>query len=267
MNGKNIKKIVKDKYAGIAKQKNNSQKCRGLTSCCDSSNVDYSMFNDDYSNLRGYNADADLGLGCGIPTEYAQIKKGDTVLDLGSGAGNDVFVTRQIVGEKGKVIGLDMTEEMIDKAIINNRKLGYKNVEFILGDIEEMPVENQSIDVVVSNCVLNLVPNKMKAFSEIFRVLKSDGHFCISDIVIRGKLTDELRKSAELYAGCVSGALEEDDYLKIIKNSGFNKIETQKRKRVEIPETILNEYLSNEGIEDFKKDIIGIFSITVVGYK
>ncbi|HED38381.1 MAG TPA: arsenite methyltransferase [Ignavibacteria bacterium] len=267
MNGKNIKEIVKDKYASIAKQRNNPQKCRGVTSCCDSSNADYSMFNDDYSNLRGYNADADLGLGCGIPTEYAQIKKGDTVLDLGSGAGNDVFVARQIVGEKGKVIGLDMTEEMIDKAIINNQTLGYKNVEFILGDIEEMPVEDQSIDVVVSNCVLNLVPNKMKAFNEIFRVLKSDGHFCISDIVIKGKLTDELRKSAELYAGCVSGALEEDDYLRIVKDSGFNKIKIQKRKRVEIPETILNEYLSNEDIEDFKKDITGIFSITVVGYK
>mgnify|MGYP001595757963 FL=1 len=222
---------------------------------------------DDYSNVHGYVKEADLNLGCGLPTEYAGIKIGDTVVDLGSGAGNDVFIARSIVGEIGKVIGIDMTEEMLEKANRNNQKLGYKNVEFKLGDIENMPIEDQFVDVVVSNCVLNLVPNKEKAFAEIYRILKPGAHFCVSDIVIKGKMTLELQKSAELYAGCVSGAIEEEEYLQIIKNAEFKNVEIKKSKKVELPEEVLKLYLSEEGLKDYYENLKGIVSITVVGYK
>ena len=222
---------------------------------------------DEYDHLDGYVADADLGLGCGLPTEHAGIKKGDTVLDLGSGAGNDVFVARAIVGNEGKVIGLDMTEEMIDKAKKNNAKLGYKNVEFHLGDIEQMPFDNNIIDVVVSNCVLNLVPDKKKAFAEIYRILKPGAHFCVSDIVLKGELPAGLKKSAEMYAGCVAGALQQDEYLSIIKETGFANIEIKKTKVIELPDDVLKEYLNDSEVKLFRKNNIGIISITVVGYK
>lgn len=265
-----VKKMVKDKYAEIAKAAKGSG-CCGVVDCCVSSTksdiIDYSVFQDDYSSEQGYNPDADLGLGCGIPTQYAQIKEGDTVIDLGSGAGNDVFVARSIVGENGKVIGLDMTEEMIEKAVKNNSKLGYDNVEFKLGDIEKMPIESDIADVVISNCVLNLVPDKQKAFSEIYRVLKPGSHFCISDIVIDGKLPEGLKKSAEMYAGCVSGALQKDEYLNIIKQNGFKNVEIKKTKIIELPDELLKQYLNDEEISQFKNNKTGIFSITVVGYK
>jgi len=222
---------------------------------------------DKYDNLDGYVADADLGLGCGLPTEYAGIKKGDTVVDLGSGAGNDVFVARAIVGDEGKVIGLDMTEEMIEKANKNNTKLGYKNVEFHFGDIEQMPFENSIADVVVSNCVLNLVPDKQKAFSEIYRILKPGAHFCVSDIVLKGKLPEGLQKSAEMYAGCVAGALQQDEYLSTIKETGFKNVEIKKTKVIELPDDVLKEYLDDSEIKMFKMNNVGIFSITVIGYK
>jgi len=265
-----VKKMVKDKYAEIAKAAKGSG-CCGPVDCCGSTNesniIDYSVFQDDYTGEKGYNPDADLGLGCGIPTQYAQIKEGDTVIDLGSGAGNDVFVARSIVGNSGKVIGLDMTEEMIQKAEKNNSKLGYDNVEFKFGDIEEMPVESNIADVIISNCVLNLVPNKQKAFSEIYRVLKPGAHFCISDIVIEGELPEGLKKSAEMYAGCVSGALQKDEYLKIIKQNGFKNVEIKKTKVIELPESLLSEFINDEEIIHFKNSKTGIFSITVVGYK
>lgn len=265
-----VKKMVKDKYAEIAKAAKGSG-CCGPVDCCGSSNesniIDYSVFQDDYTGEQGYNPDADLGLGCGIPTQYAQIKEGDTVIDLGSGAGNDVFVARSIVGENGKVIGLDMTEEMIEKAVKNNSKLGYDNVQFKLGDIEKMPIESDIADVVISNCVLNLVPDKQKAFTEIYRVLKPGAHFCISDIVIDGKLPEGLKKSAEMYAGCVSGALQKEEYLKIIEDSGFKNVEIKKSKRIDLPEEILKTYLTENGMNDYKQNLKGIFSITVVGYK
>lgn len=265
-----IKKVVKDKYAEIAKAAKGSG-CCGPVDCCGSTNesniIDYSVFQDDYTGEQGYNPDADLGLGCGIPTQYAQIKEGDTVIDLGSGAGNDVFVARSIVGNSGKVIGLDMTEEMIQKAVKNNSKLGYENVEFKFGDIEEMPVESNIADVVISNCVLNLVPNKQKAFSEIYRVLKPCAHFCISDIVIDGEFPEELKKSAEMYAGCVSGALQKQEYLNIIEDSGFKNIVIKKSKRIDLPDELLKTYLTENGMNDYKQNLKGIFSITVVGYK
>ena len=260
-----LKHMVKEKYGEIAES---GSSCCGPTCCGPKSKViDYSIMQDDYTNLDGYVADADLGLGCGMPTEYAGIKKGDTVVDLGSGAGNDVFVARAIVGEKGKVIGLDFTQEMIDKANENKEKIGFTNVEFKLGGIEEMPLENDTADVVVSNCVLNLVPDKEKAFAEMYRIIKPDGHFCVSDIVLKGELPDELKKSAEMYAGCVSGAIQQADYLKIINNAGFKNVEIKKTKVIELPDDILKNYLTDEEMNVFKENKVGIFSITVVGYK
>ncbi len=265
-NKEKIKEIVKDKYGKIAVK--GDENCCGPTSCCGTSDItDYSVFNDDYSKVKGYVAEADLNLGCGLPTEFAGIKEGDTVLDLGCGAGNDVFVARQIVGDNGKVIGLDFTEEMIEKANRNNQKLGYSNVEFKLGDIENIPIDDNSIDVVISNCVLNLVPDKEKAFLEIYRTLKPAAHFCVSDIVIKGELNDDLRKSAELYAGCVSGALREEEYIGIIEKSGFKNVGIKRRKKIDIPDNILKEFLDEKHLMSYKNNVQGIFSITVTGEK
>ncbi|MDP1993617.1 MAG: arsenite methyltransferase, partial [Ignavibacteria bacterium] len=227
----------------------------------------YTVMQDDYHHLDGYVADADLGLGCGLPTEFAAIKKGDVVVDLGSGAGNDVFVARALTGEEGKVIGIDMTKEMIDKANTNNVKLGFKNVEFHLGEIEAMPLDNSIADVVVSNCVLNLVPNKQKAFAEIYRVLKTGGHFCVSDIVIKGELPENLKASAEMYAGCVAGAIQQDDYLHIISTTGFTNVEIKKTKVIDLPDEILKEYLSESELSEYRQSGIGVFSITVTADK
>ncbi|MFO7656609.1 MAG: arsenite methyltransferase [Bacteroidales bacterium] len=267
MKPEDLKLIVKDKYSEIANQstKQNESSCCGGTGCC--STVDYAVFSESYEKLEGYNPDADLGLGCGIPTQFAAIKKGDHILDLGSGAGNDCFVARAIVGETGKVTGLDFTDAMIAKANQNNKKLGFKNVEFVKGDIEEMPLPDNSFDVVVSNCVLNLVPDKNKAFAQIMRVLKANGHFCVSDVVIKGYLPDKLRKDAEMYAGCVSGAIEMDEYLEIINKQGFKNVTVHKQKEIEIPVEVLEHYLSKDEITSFKNGKTGIFSITVSGNK
>lgn len=266
--GTKLKQAVKEKYADIALGTQGLGCCGPSSSCCASSNlIGFTMIGDEYKNVEGYMPDADLGLGCGLPTEYAGIKKGDMVVDLGSGAGNDAFISRSIVGEDGKVIGIDMTKEMIEKANDNNLKLGYTNVEFRLGDIEEIPIEENTVNVVVSNCVLNLVPDKVKAFSEVYRILKPGAHFCISDVVIQGELNEELKKSAELYAGCIAGALQQDDYLQIIKDTGFSDIEIKKTKRIVLPEDLLAFYLSDQGIKEYKENLKGIFSITVVGTK
>ena len=262
-----LKEIVKEKYGEIARQskEQNQSSCCGSTGCC--SSVDFVVMAEDYTNLSGYVADADLGLGCGLPTEFALIKPGDTVVDLGSGAGNDAFVARSIVGNTGKVIGVDMTEEMITKARANALKLKFNNVEFRFGDIEQMPVEDNSVDVVVSNCVMNLVPNKEKAFAETFRIIKSGGHFSISDIVLKGELPEVVRKSAELYAGCVSGAQQMDEYLNTIKQAGFTNITIQKERVINIPNEIMIKYMTLDELRDFKKRDIGIVSITVYADK
>ncbi|MCF8370578.1 MAG: arsenite methyltransferase [Bacteroidales bacterium] len=264
---KDLKLIVQEKYGQIANQSlvQNQSSCCGSTSCC--GDVDYTIFSDDYSGMDGYNADADLGLGCGLPTEFAGIKKGDAVLDLGSGAGNDCFVARAETGPEGKVTGLDFTDEMLDKARANNLKLGFDNVEFFKGDIEEMPLPQNSYDVVISNCVLNLVPDKEKAFSEIFRVLKPGGHFSISDVVISGELPEQIKKDAEMYAGCVSGAIQKDKYLRIVQEAGFSEMSIQKEKEIQIPDEILLNYLSSEKLKQFKESGTGIFSITLKAKK
>jgi len=261
-----LKELVKQKYSEIALQ----DKETNMSSCCGAGGCStevYNIMSDDYSKLEGYNPDADLGLGCGLPTEFAKIKTGDTVIDLGSGAGNDCFVARKLTGEAGKVIGIDFTEAMIAKARDNAEKLGFNNVEFRMGDIEKMPVTADRADVVVSNCVLNLVPNKDNVFKEIYRELKPGGHFSISDVVLVGELPGKLREAAEMYAGCVSGAIQKDAYLGLIDKNGFKNVVLQKEKAIVIPDDILVNYLSAEEITTFKASKTGIYSVTVYAEK
>lgn len=261
------KGLVKEKYGKIADQSlpAGSSSCCGPSCCGDG--ADYVIFSEDYKNLNGYDPEADLGLGCGIPTEFAGIKKGDTVVDLGSGAGNDCFVARALTGDTGRVIGIDMTEPMIEKARNNVKKLGYSNVEFRLGDIEDMPVISDSTDVVISNCVLNLVPDKGKAFSEIFRILKPGGHLSVSDIVLRGELPEKIKQAAEMYAGCVSGAIEIEEYLRLMTKAGLTNLLIQKEKTIFIPDEIMLKYLDPLELTDFRKSNTGIYSITVYAEK
>lgn len=261
-NNNKLKELVKEKYGEIALQ----SKEQNQTSCCGAGSCGtgtYTIMSEDYSNLQGYNVDADLGLGCGLPTEFAEIKKGDTVVDLGSGAGNDCFVARSFAGEEGEVIGIDMTDAMIQKAINNAEKLGFKNVQFRLGDIEDIPLSSKRADVVVSNCVMNLIPDKKKAFSEVYRILKPQGHFSISDIVLKGELPEAIKKEAEMYAGCVSGAIKKGDYLEILSDAGFVNITVQKEKQINLPDEILSNYLTSEQLKEYKEKGSGIYSITV----
>lgn len=260
------KNLVRAKYAEIALQDKdtNASSCCGAGGC---STEVYNIMTDDYTQVEGYIPDADLGLGCGLPTEHALIKPGHTVLDLGSGAGNDCFVARAATGPDGRVIGVDFTPEMIAKAKDNARKLDYQNVEFRQGDIEALPLSACMVDVVVSNCVLNLVPDKRKALTEVFRVLKPGGHFSISDVVLVGELPPTIQGAAEMYAGCVSGALQESEYLGIIRDLGFEEITVQKRKPIVVPDDILSNYLNAAELADFKASGTGIFSITVFAKK
>ena len=261
-----LKEIVRQKYSEIALQdkETNESSCCGA-SCC--STEVYNIMSEDYTKLEGYNADADLGLGCGLPTEFAKIKQGDTVIDLGSGAGNDCFIARKLTGENGKVIGIDFTTAMIDKARLNAEKLAFNNVEFRQGDIEQIPVTANIADVVVSNCVLNLVPDKQAVIKEIYRVLKPGGHFSISDIVLEGTLPSKWKEVAELYAGCVSGAIQKQDYLNLIEAAGFKNIILQKDKAINIPDDILNKHLPADEILEYKNGTTKISSITVYAEK
>lgn len=261
-----LKEIVRQKYSQIADQ----DKALNQSSCCGSGTVStevYNIMTDDYSGVEGYTTNADLGLGCGLPTQFAKIQPGDTVIDLGSGAGNDCFIARHETGEKGKVIGIDFTNAMINKARLNAEKLRFNNVEFREGDIEEIPVSDNMADVVVSNCVLNLVPDKQKVMQEIFRVLKPGGHFSISDVVLEGDLPEALQQDAEMYAGCVSGAIQKEAYLSYMSETGFENIILQKEKSIRIPDDILEKYLSPGEIEKFNSGKRGIFSITVFAQK
>lgn len=261
-----LKEVVRERYGKIAQQR----KAENAASCCGATSPSTKVYNimmDDYSGTEGYLEDADLGLGCGLPTQFANIQKGDVVIDLGSGAGNDCFVARHETGPEGKVIGIDFTPAMIKKARENAEKLGYHNVEFREGDIDQMPVNDNVADVVVSNCVLNLVPNKEKVIREIYRVLKPGGHFSISDIVLIGDLPEALRHDAEMYAGCVAGAIQKAEYLSYIEKAGFQPIQIQKEKTITLPEDILEKYLNTEEIQQFLSSQTGIFSITVYAEK
>lgn len=265
-NNEEIKEMVKQKYTEIAlqDQETNASSCCGSGGC---STEVYNIMSDEYDHLEGYHPDADLKLGCGLPTEFAKIKAGDTVVDLGSGAGNDCFVARHETGDSGKVIGIDFTEAMIEKARNNAEKRGFNNVEFRQGDIEKIPITANVADVVVSNCVMNLVPDKPKAFGEVYRILKEGGHFSISDIVLTGDLPDKIKNAAEMYAGCVASAILKEDYLQIIKDAGFTNITLQKEKPIIVPTDILVNYLNMEEIREYNSNKTSIYSITVYAEK
>lgn len=261
-NPEELKELVREKYSEIVNHSTaeNKVSCCGSGECAD---IDYSIFSEDYSKLEGYAEEADLALGCGIPVKYAGISKGDVVVDLGSGAGNDAFVASALTGSEGKVIGIDMTEAMIERAKENARKLEIKNVSFRLGEIEDLPMANSRANVVLSNCVLNLVPDKAKAFEEVYRVLKPGGHFCISDVVIKGELPGGIKEAGEMYAGCVSGALQKNDYLNLIHDQGFEAVTVNTEKEIKIPDEILSEYLDKEQLEAFHASGTGIYSVTI----
>lgn len=218
MDEKEIKKIVKEGYSKVARQG---------SSCCGGTNAA-----EDISKKIGYNNEdmksvpdgANLGLGCGNPIAMASLKTGQTVLDLGSGAGFDCFLAAKKVGQSGKVIGVDMTQAMIEKAKKNAQKGNYQNVEFRLGEIEDLPVDDNSVDVVISNCVINLVPDKSKAFAQAYRVLKPGGQLMVSDVVLLKTLPISIRNSIEAYIGCLSGAMMKDEYLKVIAGAGFKNV-------------------------------------------
>ena len=258
-----IKSLVRARYGAIAEGA--AQGCGCAPACCGEGALD--MIGNAYADLAGYVADADLGLGCGLPTRHAGIKEGDVVLDLGSGAGIDAFVARQSVGETGRVIGIDMTEAMIARARNNAAKPGYGNVEFRLGEIESLPVKDGSVDVVISNCVLNLVPDKALAFAETLRVLKPGGHFCVSDVIATGALPEGIRRAAALYVGCVAGAMAETAYLAVIGEAGFGDVRIVERKPIPLPDEVLREHLSEPELAAFRASGIGLLSVTVVGTK
>jgi len=257
-----LREIVRQKYAQVVTSSS--------PGCCGSGcgeEVKLNMIGDAYDGIDGYMAEADLGLGCGIPVEYAGLRSGQTVLDLGSGAGLDVFVARNEVGPSGHVIGVDMTAGMIARARENVHRSGYENVEFRLGEIEHLPVLSDSIDVVISNCVLNLVPDKKQAFAEIWRVLKPGGHFCVSDIVASGELPDWVKGIAEAYAGCVAGAIPRQDYLQIIQETGFQHIEVARERRIQIPAELLADSLTLRQQEEVANSDLQVMSVTVKAFK
>jgi arsenite methyltransferase len=265
-NAEAMKAEVREKYGQLAREGGG---CCGPTSCGGGA-IDGSAFvnfSEDYGDKPGYLPEADLGLGCGIPTDLADLFPGQTVLDLGSGAGNDAFVARGAVGASGKVIGVDMTADMVRKSRENAAKLGYGNVEFRLGEIESLPVESSSVDRILSNCVLNLVPDKARAFGEMHRVLRPGGKFSVSDIVLSDAFPESLRKAAELYVGCVSGASAKDIYLEGIRAAGFAEVTVAREKTITLPEDLLQAYLDPEERRTLDKSGIRILSITVSGTK
>ena len=228
-----LRRSVRAKYAAVARGE-------ALSCCSPSGDVDeVNMIGDAYDGVEGYVGAADLKLGCGLPVEHAGLAPGQTVLDLGAGAGLDAFVARRVVGETGAVLGVDFTPEMVEKARRNAAALGYSNVRFEHGDLEALPFPDASVDVVVSNCVLNLVPDKARAFAEAFRVLRPGGHVCVSDVVSRGDLPASVRASAELYAGCVAGALDREVYLGVVRGAGFEGVEVVAERPIDLPDGLL----------------------------
>ena len=220
-----IKKMVRESYAAVAEKQ--SSCCAPSTSCCGSTKEAKTISDTigyNKENLAGIPDEADMGLGCGNPVALVSLQEGDTVLDLGSGGGIDVFLAAQRVGPTGRVIGVDMTDAMVAKATATADEHGYDNAEFRLGEIEQLPVDDASVDVVISNCVINLSPDKARVFSEAHRVLRPNGRILISDIVTEGALPDAIRNSFAAWAGCVAGALEKQRYLDTIRNAGFQDV-------------------------------------------
>jgi arsenite methyltransferase len=242
MKQKEIKKAVREKYGSIARE---GSTCAPSASCCKSVSIEAEIskrIGYDDEELSSVPEGANLGLGCGNPLALASLKEGETVLDLGSGAGFDCFIAANRVGKEGKVIGVDMTPDMIDRARDNARKGNYTNVEFRLGEIENLPAADNSVDVVISNCVINLAPDKSRVFKEAFRVLKPGGRLMVSDIVLLKELPDPIRESIEAYIGCVAGATKKDEYLKTIKNAGFRDVQVLEETSFPV------EFLSNDPV-------------------
>jgi len=259
-----VREAVRAKYAAIARGEEGCCEPDAGSCCGDAEDgASVNMIGEGYDTVEGYVADADLKLGCGVPTDHAGLEPGQTVVDLGSGAGLDAFVARRVVGESGRVIGVDFAPEMVEKARSNAQKLGVENVDFVEGDIEDLPLDAEIADVVLSNCVLNLVPDKERAFAEMQRVLRPGGHFCISDVVSDGTLPDAVRRSAELYAGCVAGAIEESEYLDLLDAVGFEEVEVPSRRRIDLPEEALPDTLTDA--DRAAMDEGGLWSVTVRG--
>jgi len=253
MREEKVKKLVRNRYAKVAKT--NGSCCASNLSCCSAPT------NKQVSQMIGYSEEeinavpegSNLGLGCGNPTALASLKEGERVLDLGSGAGFDCFLAAQKVGKKGKVIGVDMTPEMLDKARINAKKGKYTNVEFRLGEIENLPVADNSVDVIISNCVINLAPNKKRVFEEANRVLALKGRLMVSDIVLLKELPKSIQNNVEAYAGCISGAELKDQYLELIRKAGFNEVNVVDEKTYPL------EYIISEST---LKDVIKMANMT-----
>jgi arsenite methyltransferase len=257
--------MVRERYAAIAR---GGESCCGPASCgCGEEMAPdgLNVIGDAYSGVAGHLAEADLHLGCGVPTRHAALQPGETVLDLGSGAGNDAFIARHEVGPEGRVLGVDMTAEMIAKARGNAAKLGYANVEFREGQIERLPVESGSVDVVISNCVLNLVPDKGRAFAEMLRVLRPGGRFCVSDIVATGELPAPVREVAALYVGCVAGAMAEGAYLGLLETTGFGDVRIAEGRPIPLSDAALANYMSAADIAAFRASGVALKSVTVLG--
>jgi SAM-dependent methyltransferase len=267
-----LREVVRSKYAEIARKQPaaDSSSCCGPNSgsgCCAGAEAGVDMIGDAYAGVSGYVAEADLGLGCGVPVGHAGLRPGQTVLDLGSGAGLDAFVARAEVGADGHVIGVDMTAEMIAKARANAQQSGYRNVEFRLGEIEHLPVLSDSVDVVISNCVLNLVPDKRRAFAEIFRVLRPGGHFCVSDIVASQALPEWIQGIADAYAGCVAGAIPREEYLRIIAESGFGEIDVAAERHIHVPAELIAQSLTAAQRAEAERQDLHVLSVTVKAVK
>ena len=262
MNEHEIKEMVKQKYNDLALAGRETE-----GGCCCRKKQIYTIMSDRYQQLPGYHPDADLGLGCGLPTAFAQIHSGDTVIDLGSGAGNDCFVARAETGPEGRVIGIDFSPAMVAKARNNAQNRGLDNVSFIQSDIEHTPLPDQTADVIISNCVLNLVPNKQAVFAEIYRLLKPGGHFSISDIVLTGELPARMKTAAEMYAGCVASAIQKETYLNYIRQAGFTALTIQREKPIIVPEEILSQHLTPEECADYQSRPTVIFSLSVYGQR
>ncbi|HEX7467153.1 MAG TPA: arsenite methyltransferase [Methanobacterium sp.] len=229
MKEKEIKEFVKDRYGKIAtKEDSHCSCCGGTGDLVEEAQKQAKAMGYSEEEIKSIPEDAVFGLGCGNPTALAELKKGETVLDLGSGGGIDVFLAAQKVGEKGKVIGVDMTQEMVETAVKNAEEGGYKNLEFKLGEIEDLPLQDNNIDVIISNCVINLTPNKSVAYGEAFRVLKPGGRILVSDLVTDGKIPDEIRESFQAWSECIAGAMDKQDYLDTIKEAGFKDVEILK---------------------------------------
>lgn len=259
----NIKDTLKQRFNDIAYQSEEyyEEECGCGSGCgCGGGTADY-------TDEPGYHPFADLGLGAGMPTRFAEIKEGDTVIDLGSGAGIDSFLAREKAGLTGKVIGVDMTERMIEKARKNADLAGYNNVEFRLGEIENIPVAEKTAHVILANGILNMVPDRKRAMAEIYRVMKHHGQLCVSDFMTRGDLPKGLRMDAEMYVGCMAGSMPVDDFVRMLEEAGLEEISIREEVKKELPDAMLHYYLPPDEAQQFREGTPGIYSVTITAQK